>query len=217
MKHKVMVVDDHTIVLHGLTQLINNSTDLEVTLQADSAEGAIALLKSSPIPDLVVTDISLPGLSGIDLTKNITALYPKLPVLVLSMHDEMVHGERAFRAGAKGYLTKQEATEKVVVAIRKILAGEEYLSERMQSLLLKQVRGKNKTGIVSVLAGLTDREYEIFRLIGMGMTSSEIATKLTRSVKTIEAHRANLKQKLGLRNAIELNRFAANYADRERV
>ncbi len=217
MKHKVMVVDDHTIVLHGLTQLINNSTDLEVTLQADSAEGAIALLKSSPIPDLVVTDISLPGLSGIDLTKNITALYPKLPVLVLSMHDEMVHGERAFRAGAKGYLTKQEATEKVVVAIRKILAGEEYLSERMQSLLLKQVRGKNKTGIVSVLAGLTDREYEIFRLIGMGMTSSEIASKLTRSVKTIEAHRANLKQKLGLRNAIELNRFAANYADRERV
>jgi two-component system, NarL family, response regulator NreC len=217
MKHKIMVVDDHTIVLHGLTQLINNSPDLEVTLQSDSAEAAIALLKSNPTPDLVVTDISLPGLSGIDLTKNITSLYPALPVLVLSMHDEMVHGERAFRAGAKGYLTKQEATEKVVVAIRKILAGEEYLSERMQSLLLKQVRGKNKTGIVSVLAGLTDREYEIFRLIGMGMTSSEIAAKLSRSVKTIEAHRANLKQKLGLRNAIELNRFAANYADRERV
>lgn len=217
MKHKIMVVDDHTIVLHGLTQLINNSTDLEVSLQSDSAEAAIALLKTSPTPDLVVTDISLPGLSGIDLTKTITSLYPNLPVLVLSMHDEMVHGERAFRAGAKGYLTKQEATEKVVIAIRKILAGEEYLSERMQSLLLKQVRSKNKTGIVSILAGLTDREYEIFRLIGMGMTSSEIATKLTRSVKTIEAHRANLKQKLGLRNAIELNRFAANYADRERV
>jgi two-component system, NarL family, response regulator NreC len=217
MKSKIMVVDDHTIVLHGLTQLINNSTDLEVTIQADSAENALTLLKAEPIPDLVVTDISLPGLSGIDLTKNITATYPDLPVLVLSMHDEMVHGERAFRAGARGYLTKQEATEKVVIAIRKILAGEEYLSERMQSLLLKQVRSKNKTGIVSVLAGLTDREYEIFRLIGMGMTSSEIAAKLTRSVKTIEAHRANLKQKLGLRNAIELNRFAANYADRERV
>jgi two-component system, NarL family, response regulator NreC len=217
MKSKIMVVDDHTIVLHGLTQLINNSTDLEVTIQADSAESAFALLKPESIPDLVVTDISLPGLSGIDLTKNITATYPDLPVLVLSMHDEMVHGERAFRAGARGYLTKQEATEKVVIAIRKILAGEEYLSERMQSLLLKQVRSKNKSGIVSVLAGLTDREYEIFRLIGMGMTSSEIATKLMRSVKTIEAHRANLKQKLGLRNAIELNRFAANYADRERV
>jgi two-component system, NarL family, response regulator NreC len=217
VKSKIMVVDDHAIVLHGLVQLINSSPDLEVTLQSESAEGALSLLKASRPPDLVVTDISLPGLSGIDLTKNLTALYPTVPVLVLSMHDEMVHGERAFRAGARGYLTKQEATEKVVIAIRKILAGEEYLSERMQSLLIRQVRSKNKSGVVSVLAGLTDREYEIFRLIGMGMSSSEIATKLTRSVKTIEAHRANLKQKLGLRNAIELNRFAANYADRERV
>jgi DNA-binding NarL/FixJ family response regulator len=133
------------------------------------------------------------------------------------MHEEMVHGERAFRAGAKGYLTKHEATEKVVFAIRRILGGEDYLSERMQTLLLRQVRNKPKSGMVSVLSSLTDREYEIFRLIGMGMSSSEIADKLSRSVKTIEAHRANLKQKLGLRNAIELNRFAANYADRERI
>jgi two-component system, NarL family, response regulator NreC len=174
-------------------------------------------LQSNPPPDMLVTDISLPGLSGIDLTKNVTAQFPEMPVLVLSMHDELVHGERAFRAGAKGYLTKQEATEKVVYAIRRILSGEDYLSERMQSLLLKQVRGKSKPTSISVLSSLTDREYEIFRLIGMGMSSSEIATKLSRSVKTIEAHRANLKQKLGLRNAAELNRFAANYADRERV
>lgn len=217
MKSTIMLIDDHAIVLHGLTQLINDSEDLEVTLQADSAEAALALLKSNPLPKLVVTDISLPGLSGIDLTKTITTQFPGLPVLVLSMHDEMVHGERAFRAGARGYLTKQEATDKVVMAIRRILGGEDYLSERMQSLLLRQVRNKPQTGVVSVLASLTDREYEIFRLIGMGMSSSEIATKLSRSVKTIEAHRANLKQKLGLRNAIELNRFAANYADRERV
>ncbi len=217
MRSKVMVVDDHAIVLHGLTQLINDSVDLEVTLQAGSAESALALLKSSPPPDIVVTDISMPGLSGIDLTKTLSTLMPNVPVLVLSMHDEMVHGERAFRAGAKGYLTKLEATEKVVIAIRQILSGEDYLSERMQALLLKQVRNKRKTGIVSVLSSLTAREYEIFRLIGMGMSSSEIAVKLTRSVKTIEAHRANLKQKLGMRNANELNRFAANYADRERV
>jgi two-component system, NarL family, response regulator NreC len=217
MKSKIMLVDDHAIVLHGLTQLINSADDLEVTLQSDSAENALLLLKASDPPDMLVTDISLPGLSGIDLTKQLSSLMPNLPILVLSMHDEMVHGERAFRAGAKGYLTKQEATDKVVIAIRKILNGEEYLSERMQSLLLKQVRSKQKTGIVSVLAGLTDREYEIFRLIGMGMTSSEIAAKLSRSVKTIEAHRANLKQKLGLRNAVELNRFASTYADRERV
>jgi two-component system, NarL family, response regulator NreC len=217
MKSRIMLVDDHAIVLHGLTQLINACDDLEVTIQAESAEAALALLQANPLPDMVITDISLPGLSGIDLTKNITAQFPDVPVLVLSMHDELVHGERAFRAGAKGYLTKQEATEKVVYAVRRILSGEDYLSERMQALLLKQVRGKSKATAVSVLSGLTDREYEIFRLIGMGMSSSEIATKLSRSVKTIEAHRANLKQKLGLRNASELNRFAANYADRERV
>jgi DNA-binding NarL/FixJ family response regulator len=217
MKFRIMVVDDHAIVLHGLTQLINNSPDLEVTIQAQSAEAAIELLKANPLPDLVVTDISLPGLSGIDLTKTLTAQFPKLPVLVLSMHEEMVHGERAFRVGAKGYLTKQEAADKVVVAIRRILSGEDYLSERMQTMLLHQIRNKPKSGTISVLSRLTDREYEIFRLIGMGMSSSEIADKLSRSVKTIEAHRANLKQKLGLRNAIELNRFAVNYADRERI
>jgi DNA-binding NarL/FixJ family response regulator len=217
MKFRIMVVDDHAIVLHGLTQLINNSPDLEVTIQAQSAEAAIELLKANPLPDLVVTDISLPGLSGIDLTKTLTAQFPKLPVLVLSMHEEMVHGERAFRVGAKGYLTKQEAADKVVVAIRRILSGEDYLSERMQTMLLHQIRNKPKSGTISVLSRLTDREYEIFRLIGMGMSSSEIADKLSRSVKTVEAHRANLKQKLGLRNAIELNRFAVNYADRERI
>jgi DNA-binding NarL/FixJ family response regulator len=217
MKFRIMVVDDHAIVLHGLTQLINNSPDLEVTMQAQSAEAAIELLKANPLPDLVVTDISLPGLSGIDLTKTLTAQFPKLPVLVLSMHEEMVHGERAFRVGAKGYLTKQEAADKVVVAIRRILSGEDYLSERMQTMLLHQIRNKPKSGAISVLSRLTDREYEIFRLIGMGMSSSEIADKLSRSVKTIEAHRANLKQKLGLRNAIELNRFAVHYADRERI
>jgi DNA-binding NarL/FixJ family response regulator len=217
MKFRIMVVDDHAIVLHGLTQLINNSPDLEVTMQAQSAEAAIELLKANPLPDLVVTDISLPGLSGIDLTKTLTAQFPKLPVLVLSMHEEMVHGERAFRVGAKGYLTKQEAADKVVVAIRRVLSGEDYLSERMQTMLLHQIRNKPKSGTISVLSRLTDREYEIFRLIGMGMSSSEIADKLSRSVKTIEAHRANLKQKLGLRNAIELNRFAVHYADRERI
>lgn len=217
MKFRIMVIDDHAIVLHGLCQLINNSADLEVSLQAESAEAALEILKTQPLPDMVVTDISLPGLSGIDLTKTLTTQYPSLPVLVLSMHDEMIHGERALRAGARGYLTKQEATEKVVFAIRRILGGEQHLSPRMQSLLAQQVRTKAKSGVVSVLSSLTDREYEIFRFIGMGMGSSEIADKLSRSVKTVEAHRANLKQKLGLRNAIELNRFAANYADRERI
>ncbi len=211
-----MVVDDHAIVLHGLKELINSEPDLEVIMTAESAEHALDMLREQ-VPDIVVTDISLPGLSGLELIKAISRLHPDLPTMVLSMHDELVHGERALRAGAKGYLVKQEAPEKVIKAIRKVLAGERYLSERMQTLLAHKVRGRPTNQPPSVLSGLTDREQEIFRLIGIGLGTSEIATKLSRSVKTIEAHRANLKQKLGLRNALELNRFAANWADRERV
>ena len=216
MKARIMVVDDHAIVLYGLKELINSEPDLEVAEQAESAEQALEILEHNR-PDMLIADISLPGLSGLELVKKVSTLYPDLPALVLSMHDELVHGERAFRVGAKGYLVKQEATEKVIIAIRKILAGEVYLSDRLQTVLLQKVRGKSSTQPASVLSSLTDREYEIFRLIGLGLGASEIATKLSRSVKTVEAHRANLKQKLGLRNAHELNRFAANWADRERV
>lgn len=216
MKSRIMVIDDHAIVLHGLKELINNEPDLEVTMTAVSAESALELLREQQ-PDIVVTDISLPGLSGIELIKELSRLHPALPTLVLSMHDEMVHGERALRAGAKGYLVKQEAPENVISAIRKVLAGERYLSERMQSLLSQKVRGRPVNQPPSVLSSLTDREHEIFRLIGLGLGTGEIAAKVSRSVKTIEAHRANLKRKLGMRNAHELNRFAANWTDREHV
>ncbi len=216
VKHRIMLVDDHAIVLHGLTQLINSESDLEVTYQAESAETAIEMLQQGARPDLVITDISLPGLSGIELIKTINARYGELPTMVISMHDELIHGERSFRAGARGYIMKQEATDKVVTAIRKILTGDVYLSDRMQTLILQKIRGSSASQQVSVLSNLTDREYEVLRLIGLGLGSSEIASKLNRSVKTVEAHRANLKQKLGLKNASELNRFAANWADRER-
>ena len=214
MKSRIMVIDDHAIVLHGLRELINSEPDLEVTMTAISAEGALEFLREQQ-PDMVVTDISLPGLSGIELIRALSRLYPALPTLVLSMHDELVYGERALRAGAKGYLVKQEAPENVINAIRKVLAGERYLSERMQSLLSQKVRGRAIHQPPSVLSSLTDREHEIFRLIGLGLGTGEIATKVSRSVKTIEAHRANLKRKLGLRNAHELNRLAANWADHE--
>ena len=216
MKSRIMIVDDHAIVLHGLKELINSEPDLEVTMTADSAERALQMLRKG-LPDIVVTDISLPGLSGLELIKEVTLMHPGLPSLVLSMHDELVHGERALRAGAKGYLVKQEAPEKVIKAIRTVLAGGRYLSARMQSLLTQKVRGRPGKQPVSILSSLTDREQEIFRMIGLGLGTSEIAAKVNRSVKTIEAHRANLKTKLGLRNAHELNRFAANWADRGRV
>jgi len=217
MKAKIMLVDDHAIVLHGLTQLINSESDMEVAYLAESAEGALDQMQDGVQPDLLITDISLPGLSGIELIKTMAGRHSDIPVLVISMHDELIHGERSFRAGAKGYIMKQEATDKVISAIRKIMGGEVYLSDRMQALLLQKMRGSAPQQQVSVLSNLTDREYEVLRMIGLGLGSSEIATKLNRSVKTIEAHRANLKQKLGLKSASELNRFAANWADRERV
>ena len=156
MKSSIMVVDDHAIVLHGLKELINNEPDLEVTMTADTAERALDMLREQR-PDIVVTDISLPGISGLELIKEIGRLHPDLPTLVLSMHDELVHGERALRAGAKGYLVKQEAPENVIAAIRKVLAGQRYLSERMQSLLAHKVRGRQVSQPVSVLSNLTDQ------------------------------------------------------------
>ena len=211
-----MIVDDHAIVLHGLKELINNEPDLEVTMTADSAERALEFLGEQR-PDIVITDISLPGLSGLELIKEITKLHPGLGTLVLSMHDELVHGERALRAGAKGYLVKQEAPENVIIAIRKVLGGERYLSERMQSLLTRKIRGRPTNQPVSVISSLTDCEHEIFRMIAMGLGSSEIAGKLNRSVKTVEAHRGNMKKRLGLRNAYELSHFAAAWANNERA
>lgn len=214
MKSRIMVIDDHAIVLHGLRELINSEPDLEVTMTAVSAENALEMLREQQ-PDMVVTDISLPGLSGIELIKELSRLHPGLPTLVLSMHDELVYGERALRVGAKGYLVKQEAPENVIKAIRTVLSGKGYLSERMQLLLSKKARGRATSQPPSVLSSLTDREHEIFRLIGLGLGTGEIAAKVSRSVKTIEAHRANLKRKLGLRNAHELNRLAAKWTDHE--
>ena len=133
------------------------------------------------------------------------------------MHDELVPGERALRAGAKGHLVKQDAPENVIIAIRTVLGGERYLSERMQSLLMQKIRGRPAYQPVSVLSRLTDCEHEIFRMIAMGFISSEIAVKLNRSVKTVGTHRGNMKKKRGLRNAYELNRFAATFVEKKRT
>ncbi len=212
----ILIVDDHAIVLHGLKEIIDREPDLNVTMTAASAETALELLARSR-PEIVVTDISLPGLSGLELIKEISRLYPALPTLVLSMHDEMVHGERALRAGARGYLTKQEAPESVISAIRAVLAGERYLSARMQVLVARKGSIKMRQEAASVLGMLSDREREVFRLIGTGLRTKEIAIKLDVSVKTVDSHRANLKKKLGLRTAPEVTRFAATWSVREKV
>lgn len=209
-KARILLVDDHPIVRQGLEQLINDETDLAVSVSVETGQAALASLDSNPL-DLAVVDLSLKDTSGVELIKEILQRKPTLPILVLSMHDETLHAERVLRLGAKGYVMKQEATERVLDAIRQVLRGGIYLSQRMSAQLLHQmVGGKPPTG-PSLLSSLTDREYEVFTMIGRGMGTREIADKLGLSIKTIEAHREHIKDKLNLKNANELLRSALQH------
>ena len=209
---KILVVDDHPILREGLAQLIDQQKDLSVCGQfaeADHAFDAIGALK----PNLALVDISLKGGSGIELLKNIKANYPKLLVLVLSMHDESLYAERVLRAGASGYIMKQEAAEKILEAIRKVLAGEVYLSEKMRTKVMHHLVGGRAQANGSLMERLSNRELEVFGLIGQGRGTREIAEQLHLSVKTIESHRAHIKEKLNLKNATELVHRAIQMRD----
>lgn len=209
-KIKVMVVDDHPIVRQGLAQVINGEKDLVMDCEAGDIQEAMACFRKSK-PDFAVIDISLKGGSGLELTKSLLAIAPKLPVLIISMHDESLYGERVLRCGAKGYLMKQEAAEKVVGAIRKILDGEIYVSERMNELILNKVAsGKSLADGVSV-ENLSDRELEILQLVGQGRGTRQISEDLHVSVKTVESHYANIKDKLNLKTVNELIQYAVKW------
>jgi len=211
----VLIVDDHPIVRQGLAQLIDQEDDLHVCGQAEDAHEAMRAIRELS-PDMVVVDISLKDTSGIELIKDIKVHYPDLPVLTLSMHDEGVYAERAMRAGARGYIMKQEATERVVTAIRRVLSGEVYVSEGMAAKMVsKLVAGPAKTG-GSPVDRLSDRELEVFRLIGAGYGTREMAEKLHLSMKTIETYRAHIKDKLDLVDANELLRTAITWVNAER-
>jgi len=215
VKIKVFVVDDHPIVRQGLAQLINREPDLMVCGEAEDARTAIQAM--DPLkPDIVVVDVSLNGPDGIDLLKTIRSQDPRLPVLVLSMHDESLYAERALRAGANGYIMKQEATERVLTAIRQILAGEVYVSDRMAQKMVQQfVKGSGVTRR-SVIDELTDRELEVFRLIGQGHGTRQIADELHLSVKTVESYYAHIKEKLSLKNGRELVQRAGQWVSEQR-
>ncbi|MGA2427749.1 MAG: response regulator transcription factor [Candidatus Acidiferrum sp.] len=209
-KSRVLLIDDHPIVRQGLALLIDRETDLSVCGEAEGAHTAFHAIASLH-PDIVVLDISLSGPDGLDVLKEIRMKSQSLPVLILSMHDESIYAERAMRAGANGYIMKQEATDKVLVAIRRILQGEVYLSERLTTTMLQQfVRGTSPAKS-SPLVNLTDRELEVFRLIGEGHTTRQIADQLHLSVKTIESYQAHIKEKLALRNARELVQHAIEW------
>ena len=212
----MLLVDDHPIVRQGMAQLINREPDLAVCGEADSAHAALALLKIIT-PDVAVIDISLEDRSGLELLKDALIRCPKLRVLVLSMHHESLYAERALHAGARGYVMKQEAPDKVLVAIRTILRGEVYVSETMGAKLLRTIADVRSGEVaMSPIERLSDRELEVFRLIGKGYSSSEIAAQLHISVKTVETHREHIKEKLKLTDTGELRRIAIEWAAENR-
>ena len=206
-KRTVLLVDDHPVVRQGLALLINREADLAVCGDAEEASAALRRIEELK-PDLIVVDISLKGPDGLDLLKDIRARDPNLPVLILSMLDELLYAERALRAGANGYIMKQEATERVLVAIRRILSGEVYVSDRMADRMLHQFIGGGQMSQRSPIAALTDRELEVFRLIGEGRGTRQIAEELHISVKTVESYQAHIKEKLCLKNSRELMQLA---------
>ena len=194
--------------------MINQEPDLNVCGEAEDSREALKAVETLQ-PDLAIIDITLKDTYGIELIKQLKDLHPKFPMLVLSMHDESLYGERALRAGAKGYLTKQEASKKVIIAIRRILAGEIYVSDKMAATILQKVAGGSATAGGSPTDVLTDRELEVFQMLGQGLGVKEIAENLFISVKTVEAHREHIKQKMKFKNSSELLRFAIQFTMNE--
>ncbi|HEX4638886.1 MAG TPA: response regulator transcription factor [Chthoniobacterales bacterium] len=210
-KRRIVIVDDHPLFRKGLEQLINSSDHaFHVCGEAtDAAEGMTVIRELKP--DLAIVDLSLPGANGIELLKNVRAEFPKLPVLILSMHDESLYALRALRAGAQGYVMKQEALENVIVAIREVLSGKPYLSQDMSAKLITNfASGGDQSNPTDKLS---DRELEILELIGKGRDVREIAKVLHISAKTVETHRAHIKEKLNLKNARQVTRFAVQWLE----
>ncbi|HKX62386.1 MAG TPA: response regulator transcription factor, partial [Verrucomicrobiae bacterium] len=187
-KTRVLLVDDHPILRAGLRKLIDHEPDMMVCGEAEEGPKAFELAGTVQ-PDVAVIDISLKGSNGIELIKNLKARYPDLPTLVLSMHDESLYAERALRAGSRGYIMKEEAIEQVLVAIRRALAGEIFLSDRMKSKMIQQMASGRGKVVSSPIEQLTDRELEVFRLIGEGCSTRQIAGQLHLSIRTVEAYR----------------------------
>jgi DNA-binding NarL/FixJ family response regulator len=207
----VLLVDDHPIVRRGLTHFINQEADMHVCGEAECMESCLKHFEGGAA-DIVIVDIALRGASGIELIKRLHARFPELPILVLSMHDESTYAERALRAGARGYVMKHEPPAKVVEAIRDLVRGVKdlYVSEQMVARILRHV-ARQPDPVASPMDRLSDRELEVFQRIGAGRGTREIAEELHLSVKTIETHRAHIKQKLGLKGATELVHCASHW------
>ena len=210
---RVLLVDDHAVVRFGIAQLINREADLVVCGEEEEASKALSAIGALK-PDLVIADISLKDSSGLELMRNLKAQYPKLPILVVSAHDENIYAEIAFRAGALGYLMKDQALDRVIAAVRRVLSGAIYVSDALAARMLQQqVRGHTDVN-QSPVKSLSDREMEVFQLIGQWKKTRDIADELHLSVKTIEYYREQIKRKLNLKTASELTHYATSWVQR---
>lgn len=213
---RIFIVDDHPLVREWLGTLLRQQPDFEVCGQAEDAASALAAMTRT-IPDVAIVDLSLQSGSGLDLIKDLRARLPEVAVIVLSMHEEIYYAERALRAGARGYIMKRESTGRVVEAIRRVRAGHVYASEEMLARLAERMVGARASGSPQgPVATLSDREIEVFRRLGQGQTTRQIATDLHVSMKTIQAYCARIKEKLGLASGTELVRDAVRWIERER-
>jgi DNA-binding NarL/FixJ family response regulator len=208
----ILIVDDHPMMREGLVQLISNQPDLMVCGQAGDAPDGLAKVKSLK-PDVVLADISLPGRDGLEMIKDIRALHPGVLVLVISMHDESLYAERVLRAGGRGYIMKQEGGKKIMEALRQVLAGRIFVSEKMSARILEIFSGRRSESPSSPVEALTDREFEVLQLLGKGLSTVQMAGQMHVSPKTIEVHRANIKAKLNLKTAAELLRYAVRWVE----
>ena len=208
----ILLVDDHPMTRFGLAHLIGGQPDLQVAAEASlPAEATTALSKLRV--DLLVTDLTMPGRSGLDFIKDIHAIYPALPILIFSTHDELLHAERALKAGARGYVMKEAGGERLIEAIHRVLEGRVYVSEKMSDAILDNLSGQKPRASNSPIEKLTDREFQVFQLIGAGKGTHEIADELHLSAKTVDVHRGNIKAKLALKNATALVRHAVRWVE----
>jgi DNA-binding NarL/FixJ family response regulator len=211
-KKRILLIDDHPVMRHGLAQLVRSESDLDVSGEAGSAaDGLQAVGKLKP--DLVIVDLTLPDKHGLEFIKDLQALHPRTLVLVLSMHDEFLYAERALRAGARGYVMKETAAETLIHAARRVVEGGIYVSERIAGQMLELVAGQRKQAAVSPLERLTDRELEVLQLIGQGRATRHIAKQLHISARTVDAHRAHIKDKLQLEDGPALVRHAVRWME----
>jgi DNA-binding NarL/FixJ family response regulator len=213
---RILLVDDHRMVLNGYALMLGAESDLSVCGAAATTAEALAVFEREQ-PDLVVTDITLPGRNGLDLIKDLRALHPEVKILVCSMHDETLYAERALRAGAKGYVMKDADGPTFLAAIRRVLGGQLYLSEKLASRVLDAFAGARPRGSSSPLEKLSDREFEVFRLFGEGKTAKEIAAQINLSPKTVSVHRDHIKEKLGFATSAEMIREAVRYVETEHL